>query len=161
MSIAEIAGLEINDEYVETEDFIQLVTFRVGEEEFAVEILDVHEIIRLMQITPVPNAERHIIGVLNLRGKVIPVVGMRRRFGLEDIASTTETRIIVMEVNQKVVGFLVDSVSEVLYMDTDKIAETPSLFTSVEQEYIQGIGKLEDRLIILLDFEELFAEAEE
>ncbi len=159
MSISAAPEININDiEYVESDDFVQLVTFKVGEEEFAVEILDVHEIIRVMQITPVPNAERHIIGVLNLRGKVIPVVGMRRRFNLPDINSTPETRIIVMEVNQKVVGFLVDSVSEVLYMDTNKIADTPSLFTNVEQDYIRGIGKLEDRLVILLDFDELFAE---
>lgn len=95
-------------------DLLQLVTFRIGEEEFGVDILAVQEIIRLMQITMVPRAPAFIEGVINLRGKVIPVINMRTRFSMAAVTHDSNTRIVVMEFGQKIVGFLVDGVSEVL-----------------------------------------------
>ena len=106
-------------------DLIQLVTFRIGEEEFGVDILAVQEIIRLMQITMVPRAPAFIEGVINLRGKVIPVINMRTRFGMPALEHDSNTRIVVMELEQKIVGFLVDGVSEVLRIPAGTVEDPP------------------------------------
>ncbi len=135
---------------------IQLVTFYLGEEEYAVDILIVNEIIRLMQITPVPNAPEFLEGVVNLRGKVIPVISLRKRFELEPIEHDSATRIIVMELQQKILGFMVDSVSEVLRMDERIIEEAPPIVSGgINGEYITGVARLEGRLLIILDLEKL------
>ncbi len=135
---------------------IQLVTFFLGEEEYAVDILTVNEIIRLMQITPVPNAPVFLEGVVNLRGKVIPVVALRKRFDLEDRECDNNTRIIVMEVQQKIIGFMVDSVSEVLRIDERIIEDTPPIVSGgINGEYIKGVARLEGRLLIILDLDKL------
>ena len=130
---------------------LQLVTFHIGEEEFGVDILAVQEIIRMMQITPVPRAPIYIDGVINLRGKVIPVVNMRSRFSLPVQEPTPQTRIVVMEFDQKIVGFLVDAVSEVLRIPASTVEEAPPVVAGIGSEYIRGVGKLGDRLLILLD----------
>ncbi len=149
---------DIGNVMANAENYIQVVTFKIGEEEFAVDILDVKEIIRMMQITPVPNSEHYIEGVLNLRGNVIPVVGLRKRFSFDDIAITSETRIIVMGFEQGVVGFLVDSVSEVLYLDRERISDPPAVVAGIGSDYIKGVAKMEEgRLLILLDLESLLA----
>lgn len=108
------ASAEHDRNSAEDANLLQLVTFRLGEEEFGVKILVVNEIIRLVQITQVPNAPAFIEGVINLRGKVLPVVGLRKRFHMPEMPLDSQSRIIVMELNQNVVGFLVDAVSEVL-----------------------------------------------
>lgn len=136
---------------------LQLVTFRIGDEEFGVDILAVQEIIRLMQITPVPRAPADIDGVINLRGKVIPVVNMRSRFSLPAQESTPQTRIVVMEFEQKIVGFLVDAVSEVLRIPVTTVEDPPPVVEGIGSEYIRGIGKLDERLLILLDLDSLMA----
>ena len=107
------------------DDLIQLVTFRIGEEEFGVDILAVQEIIRLMQITMVPRAPEFIEGVINLRGKVIPVINMRTRFNKPAHKPDSNTRIVVMELEQKIVGFLVDGVSEVLRIPESTVEDPP------------------------------------
>lgn len=137
------------------DDLIQLVTFRIGEEEFGVDILAVQEIIRLMQITMVPRAPEFIEGVINLRGKVIPVINMRRRFNKEQVTSDNSTRIVVMELGQKIVGFLVDGVSEVLRIPESTVEDPPPVVAGIGSEYIRGIGKLDNRLLILLDLDHL------
>lgn len=136
---------------------LQLVTFRIGEEEFGVDILAVQEIIRLMQITPVPRAPVDIAGVINLRGKVIPVVNMRSRFSLPTQESTPQTRIVVMEFEEKIVGFLVDAVSEVLRIPVTTVEDPPPVVAGIGSEYIRGVGKLDERLLILLDLNSLMA----
>ncbi len=137
------------------EDLIQLVTFRIGEEEFGVDILAVQEIIRLMQITMVPRAPGFIEGVINLRGKVIPVINMRTRFNKAQVAPDSSTRIVVMELGQKIVGFLVDGVSEVLRIPESTVEDPPPVVAGIGSEYIRGIGKLDNRLLILLDLDHL------
>lgn len=137
------------------DDLIQLVTFRIGEEEFGVDILAVQEIIRLMQITMVPRAPEFIEGVINLRGKVIPVINMRRRFNKEQVTADSSTRIVVMELDQKIVGFLVDGVSEVLRIPESTVEDPPPVVAGIGSEYIRGIGKLDNRLLILLDLHNL------
>ena len=134
---------------------LQLVTFSIDEEEFGVNILKVQEIIRIMEITRVPRSPEFVEGVVNLRGRVIPIVDLRRRFGLAAIAHDKDTRIIVIELNSLVVGFIVDAVSEVLRIPADTVEPTPPVAAGVDSEYISGVGKLQDRLLILLDLDKL------
>jgi purine-binding chemotaxis protein CheW len=143
------------DEIEKDQDLIQLVTFSIGEEEFGVNILQVQEIIRTMDITKVPRAPEFVEGVINLRGKVIPIVDMRSRFGLESKEHDKYTRIIVIEIEMIIVGFVVDSVSEVLRIPANSVQPPPPVVAGMESDYIDGVGKLEDRLLILLDLDSL------
>lgn len=140
-------------------DLLQLVSFHVGDEEFGLDILRVQEIIRIQPLTRVPNLPDYIDGVINLRGKVIPVIGLRKRLGLDKQNSDKRTRIVVVDVHGQVLGFVVDSVSEVLRIHTDTVEPTPKL-GKVDRDYISGVGKLDSRLLLLLDLEELMSEAE-
>ncbi|MDR2489553.1 MAG: chemotaxis protein CheW [Desulfovibrio sp.] len=138
-------------------ELLQLVTFSIGEEEFGVDILKVQEIIRTMEITRVPRAQAFVEGVINLRGKVIPIIDLRRRFGLDSKAHDKHTRIIVIEINNMIVGFVVDSVSEVLRIPAGTVEPPPPVVAGLESEYISGVGKLHDRLLILLDLDKLLS----
>ena len=139
---------------------LQLVSFQVGEEEYGVEILKVQEIIRQPDLTRVPNLAKFVEGVINLRGKVIPVIGLRRCFGLDGRSADKQSRIIVVEVNGATLGFVVDAVSEVLRVPRDTV-EPPPAVGQVEREYIWGIGKLDARLLLLLDLDRLMTHAEQ
>ena len=139
------------------DELLQLVTFSIGEEEFGVDILKVQEIIRTMEITKVPRAQDFVEGVINLRGKVIPIIDLRRRFGLSSKKHDKHTRIIVIEINNMIVGFVVDSVSEVLRIPAGTVEPPPPVVAGVESEYISGVGKLHDRLLILLDLDKLLS----
>lgn len=141
-------------------ELMQLVTFSIGEEEFGVDILKVQEIIRMMEITKVPRAPEFVEGVINLRGKVIPIIDLRRRFGLSSRGHDKHTRIIVIEINNMIVGFVVDSVSEVLRIPSSTVEPPPPVVSGLESEYISGVGKLEDRLLILLDLDRLLSHEE-
>lgn len=134
---------------------LQLVTFGIGEEEFGIDILKVQEIIRTMDITKVPNSPPHVEGVINLRGKVIPVIDLRRRFELEYRAHDNQTRIIVIDLHGTIIGFVVDAVSEVLRIPSTTVDPPPPLVSGIDSQYIKGVGKLEDRLLILLDLDQL------
>ncbi len=142
------------------EDILQLVTFHVGEEEFGVDILDVREINRMMEITRVPHAPEFVEGVINLRGQVIPVVDLRKRFGLAAAERDKSARIVVVELGDKVVGFLVDSVSEVLRVPRSMVEPPPPIVGGIDSEYIRGVVKLDDRLLILLDLHRLLSRGE-
>ena len=139
------------------DDLLQLVTFSIGSEEFGVDILKVIEIIRTMEITKVPKAPAFVEGVINLRGLVIPIIDLRRRFGLAEKAGDSDTRIIVIEINGMSVGFVVDSVSEVLRIPANSVVPAPPVVAGVDSDYISGVGKLEDRLLILLDLDKLLS----
>ncbi|AGW13488.1 MAG: chemotaxis protein CheW [Desulfovibrio sp.] len=141
-------------------ELLQLVTFSIGDEEFGVDILKVQEIIRTMEITKVPRAPEFVEGVINLRGKVIPILDLRRRFGLASREHDKHTRIIVIEINNMIVGFVVDSVSEVLRIPASTVEPPPPVVAGLESEYISGVGKLEDRLLILLDLDRLLSREE-
>lgn len=142
------------------DELLQLVTFSIGEEEFGVDILKVQEIIRTMEITKVPRAQDFVEGVINLRGKVIPIIDLRRRFGLASKPHDKHTRIIVIEINNMIVGFVVDSVSEVLRIPASTVEPPPPVVAGMESEYISGVGKLHDRLLILLDLDKLLSSAD-
>lgn len=141
-------------------ELLQLVTFAISEEEFGIEILRVQEIIRIMPITKVPNSPPAVEGVINLRGRVIPVIDLRKRFGLPARDYDNQTRIIVIEIHGMIIGFVVDGVSEVLRIKADTVEAPPAVVAGVESEYIKGVGKLDDRLLILLDLDKLFSREE-
>lgn len=138
---------------------LQLVSFSVANEEYGLDILRVQEIIRTQQLTRVPNLPEYVEGVINLRGKVIPVIALRRRLGLEPMDSDKNTRIVVVDVHGQTVGFIVDAVSEVLRISSDTVEPTPRI-GQVEREYIAGVGKLDSRLLLMLDLERLMNQAE-
>ena len=144
---------EITAKQAVSDELLQLVSFNIGEEEFGVDILKVQEINRMVEITRVPNAPEYVDGVINLRGKVIPVINLRRRFGLQRKEKDKNTRIIVVELSGKVLGFVVDAVSEVLRIPQSVTEPPPSIIGGIRAEYITAIGKLENRLLILLDLE--------
>lgn len=141
-------------------ELMQLVTFSIGEEEFGVDILKVQEINRMMDITKVPRAPFFVEGVINLRGKVIPIIDLRKRFKLTARPHDKNTRIIVIEINNMIVGFVVDSVSEVLRIPSSTVEPPPPVVAGLESEYLSGVGKLEDRLLILLDLNRLLSNEE-
>ena len=147
----------MSQEISREDGLLQLVTFHIGEEEFGVDILAVQEIIRMMQITPVPRAPVYIDGVINLRGKVIPIIDLRRRFGLAPRGHDKNTRIIVIEINNIIVGFVVDAVSEVLRIPASTVEPPPPVVAGVESDYVSGVGKLQDRLLIMLDLDRLLS----
>ncbi len=138
-------------------DILQLASFRLGNEEFAVDILKIQEINRLVEITRVPKAPIFVEGVINLRGKVIPVIDLRKKFGLSNEARDDETRIVVMDIRKRIVGLIVDSVSEVLRAPASSVEPPPPMLGGVDSEYIKGVCKLEDRLLILLDVNKLLS----
>lgn len=137
----------------ELDEILQLVSFKIENEEFGVDILKVQEINRMLQITRVPNTPDFIEGVINLRGRVIPVIDLRVKFNMPRKEHDKQTRIIVVELEDKTVGFLVDEVNEVLRIPKSITEAPPELVSNVNSEFITAVGKLEDRLIILLDLE--------
>ncbi len=143
----------------EAGELLQLVSFILGNEEFGVDILHVQEINRMMLITKVPNAPGYVEGVINLRGRVIPVIDLRLKLGMEKKEPDKNTRIVVVEVREKIVGFIVDAVKEVIRIPEEITEEPPDIVTGLNSEYIKAVGKLEDRLLILIDLKKiLFAE---
>lgn len=143
-----------------TNSISQLVSFVVGNEEFGVNILKVQEIIRSVSITRVPKSPDYVAGVINLRGKIVPVIDLRKRFSLLPKEADKDTRIIVVELDGKVVGFLVDKVKEVLRVENEIIEPPPDLTTDINTHYITGVAKLPDRLLILLDLDRVLTASE-
>ncbi len=142
------------------EDILQLVSFRVGDEEFGVDILQVHEINRMSDITRVPKAPDFVEGVINLRGKIIPIIDLRKRFGMPTVERDKNTRIIVVDINGQTIGFIVDSVSEVIRLPKENIDDAPDLVTGIDAEYIRGVGKMDNKLLILLDLDKILSKQE-
>jgi purine-binding chemotaxis protein CheW len=133
----------------------QFLTFRLAEEEYAIDILRVQEIKGYSTITPIPNAPAYIRGVMNLRGTVIPVLDLRTKFGMAAEAYSKFTVIIVVTVGTKVIGLVVDAVSDVLNFSAGEIAPPPELEMSIDQTFITGLAKAGDRLIAVLDMDRL------
>jgi purine-binding chemotaxis protein CheW len=141
-------------------DTSQVVSFKLGSEAYGVDIAQVQEINRMVSITHVPRAPQFMEGVINLRGQLIPIIDLRARFGMPRAEHTKNTRIVVTEIGTKRVGMVVDSVSEVLRLPVDQIEEAPDMISGVDTEYIRGVGKIEDRLIILLDLAKIITGSE-
>lgn len=142
-------------------ELIQLVSFNLDREEYGVYVLKVREIIRMSNVTRVPNTPYYVEGVINLRGKVIPIISLRKKFSLAEKESDKQTRIIVMDVDGELMGFIVDSVSEVIRVSAGEIQPPPSVVNGgVEQEYLSGVINRADRLLVLLDLERVFSQSE-
>jgi purine-binding chemotaxis protein CheW len=134
---------------------LQVVGFRIGNETYGVRIAAVREIVRVPEITAVPSAPAIIEGVINLRGKIIPVMDLRKRFGQVYTVSDKKNRILVVEIENKLVGLIVNAASEVLKIPPDDIEPPGSVFAEGEAGYVTGVGKLKGRLIIMLDIAKL------
>ncbi|MBF0464919.1 MAG: chemotaxis protein CheW [Nitrospirae bacterium] len=145
--------------FTATEDILQLVTFTLGTEEYAVDILKVQEINRMTSITMVPNAPPFVEGVINLRGKVIPVVNLRKKFGIPGMEDSENAKIMIVDLKGVTMGLIVDAVSEVLRVPANIVEPTPPMATDISTEFIYGIAKLNDRLIIMLDLDKMIDSA--
>jgi len=139
---------------------LQVVGFRIGRETFGLPISIVREIVRVPEITSVPNAPDYIEGVINLRGRIIPVVDLRKRFGDKSFERDKKNRIVVVELQSRAVGLIVHSASEVLRIRPSEIDEPHNVFKEGELNYITGIGKLNGRLVILLDLNKILERGE-
>jgi purine-binding chemotaxis protein CheW len=139
---------------------LHLVGFRVGRETFGVQIDLVHEIVRVPEITAVPDAPDYIEGVINLRGKIVSVIDLRKRFGEKQITSDRKNRVMVVEVDKKRVGLIVDSASEVLKLPPSDVDHAPNVFEEGDLNYVTGVGKLKGRLIILIDLTKILQRGE-
>ncbi len=142
------------------QDEQQLVVFDLSTEAYGVDIGAVREIIRMQDITKVPRTPEFVEGVINLRGKVIPVVDLRKRFGLPAEDESKENRIVVVDIGAQDIGVIVDAVTEVLRIATESVEPPASVITTADSEYLLGIAKLNSRLIILLDLEQVLTEGE-
>jgi purine-binding chemotaxis protein CheW len=142
-------------------ELIQLVSFNLDQEEYGVDVLKVREIIRMPTVTRVPNTPHYVDGVINLRGKVIPIISMRKKFGLLEVDNDKQTRIMVMDVDGELMGFIVDAVSEVIRISGSEIQPSPAVVASgIDQECIAGVINQTDRLLVLLDLEKMFSQDE-
>ncbi|PKK90962.1 MAG: chemotaxis protein CheW [Candidatus Wallbacteria bacterium HGW-Wallbacteria-1] len=142
-------------------DTVQFVGFRLGREEFGINIIQVQEIIRLQEITRIPGSPDFVRGIINLRGRVIPVVDLKSRFGVsDDEEQGLSPRIIITEVSGRRFGIIVDHVSEVIKILPDRIECAPDLTLSIDSTYIMGVAKLDERLLILVDLEKMFSPEE-
>lgn len=143
------------------EAVLQLATFQLGDEEYAVNVAQVQEIVRLTAITAVPRSPAFVEGVINLRGRIVPVIDLAKRFALPPRERTKATRIIITEVGGRTIGMLVDAVTEVLRLAESAIEPAPEiLMEDARADVITGIGKLEGRLLIMLDLPRLFSRDE-
>ncbi|MGH9524818.1 MAG: chemotaxis protein CheW [Terriglobales bacterium] len=135
---------------------LQIVGFRIGKEMFGVSIALVHEIVRVPEVTAVPEAPEYVEGVINLRGRIVPVVDLRKRFAEQHITSDRKNRILVTEVDKRTVGVIVDATSEVLKLKAEQVEPPPTdLIQAGETTYITGIARVKDRLIILVDLKKI------
>ena len=139
---------------------LHIVGFRVGREMFGVPISLVHEIVRLPEITGVPDSPDYIEGVIYLRGMIISIVDLRKRFGEREIIASKKNRILVAEVDGKMLGLIVDSANEVMKLPASEVEPPPSIFEEGELNYVTGVGKANGRLIILIDLSRILQKGE-
>lgn len=145
---------DVNDEV------LQWVTYRLGEETYGINVMQVQEVLRYTEIAPVPGAPDYVLGIINLRGNVVTVIDTRTRFGLPPTDITDNTRIVIIESDEQVVGILVDSVAEVVYLRTSEIDSAPNVGTEESAKFIQGVSNRDGQLLILVDLNKLLSDEE-
>lgn len=139
---------------------IQWVTFRLGDEMYGINVMQVQEVLRLTEIAPVPGAPGYVIGIINLRGNVVTVIDLRNRFGLSSKEPDDASRIVIIEAEDQVIGILVDSVAEVVELRSSDIETAPNVGNDESSRYIQGVSSRGNHLLILLDLNKLFSDEE-
>ncbi|MFH1415195.1 MAG: chemotaxis protein CheW [Elusimicrobiota bacterium] len=150
----------MNEEGKTKEAFEQFVVTRLDKEEYGIPIMYVESLIRMQEITRVPDMPDFIEGVINLRGRIIPILDLRKKFRFKEKGHDERTRIVVVIVEDQSLGLVVDAVSEVLRMSSEDIDELPPTISHVGTEYLSGVGKLENRLVIILNVEKILSELE-
>lgn len=138
----------------------QWVTFRLENETYGINVMQVQEVLRYSEIAPVPGAPEYVLGIINLRGNVVTVIDTRLRFGLETAETSDHTRIVIIESDSQVIGILVDAVAEVVYLRQSEIETTPSVGNDENAKFIQGVCHKNDELLILVDLEKLMTDEE-
>ncbi|WP_088331513.1 chemotaxis protein CheW [Lacimicrobium sp. SS2-24] len=144
----------------DADEVLQWVTFKLGEETYGINVMQVQEVLRYSEIAPVPGAPDYVLGIINLRGNVVTVIDTRSRFGLETNEVTDNSRIVIIESEQQVVGILVDSVAEVVYLKSSEIDSAPNVGTEESAKFIQGVCNREGQLLILVDLNKLLTDEE-
>lgn len=139
---------------------LQWVTFRLDNETYGINVMQVQEVLRHTEIAPVPGAPSYVLGIINLRGNVVTVIDTRQRFGLTPAPITDNTRIVIIEADKQVVGILVDSVAEVVYLRQSEIETAPNVGTDESAKFIQGVCNKNNELLILVDLEKMMTEDE-
>jgi|TARA_R110002124_G_scaffold90781_3_gene231319 purine-binding chemotaxis protein CheW len=139
---------------------LQYVTFRLDDETYGIDVMQIQEVLRYTEIAPVPGAPDYVLGIINLRGNVVTVIDTRRRFGLADAEVTDATRIVVMESSNQVMGILVDSVAEVVYLKASEIETAPNVGNEESAKFIQGVCNKNGELIILVEFDKMLSDHE-
>ncbi len=145
------------NENLKLEGKSQLVVFQLGEEEYAVDITQSKEIIKISKITNVPNTPDYVRGVINLRGQIVPVVDLRKRFNIP--GESKKEKIITVEVKESLIGLVVDAVNEVFWFDMEELETAPEVEGGIKQEYVKGILKRDGRLLVLIDLNKLLFES--
>ncbi len=151
---------DLEDEEID-EGTTNLVTFRLGSGEYAIDIMQAKEIIKMEKITLIPNAPYFVEGVINLRGNIIPIIDLKKRFNLEESEGDKNTGIIIAKIEDVDMGIMIDSVSKVVSMPNSDIQPPPSMLQGIGQRYIKGVGKMEDKLLVVLDLDKLFTNEED
>ncbi|KAB2825350.1 chemotaxis protein CheW [Aliivibrio sp. S4TY2] len=157
--MSQVNEVEIRKDQV-NDEVLQWVTFQLEEETYGINVMQVREVLRHTEIAPVPGAPDYVLGIINLRGNVVTVIDTRSRFGLMQGEITDNTRIIVIESERQVIGILVDSVAEVVYLRSSEIDTTPSVGTEESAKFIQGVSNRDGKLLILVDLNKLLSEDE-
>ena len=142
------------------DQILQWVTFRLEEETYGINVMQVQEVLRYTEIAPVPGAPDYVLGIINLRGNVVTVIDTRTRFGLANQDVSDQSRIVIIEAEQQVIGILVDSVAEVVYLRTSEIDSAPNVGTEESAKFIQGVSNRDGELLILVDLNKLLSDDE-
>jgi len=142
------------------DEVLQWVTYKLGEETYGINVMQVQEVLRHTEIAPVPGAPDYVLGIINLRGNVVTVIDTRSRFGLPSSDISDNTRIVIIESDQQVVGILVDSVAEVVYLRSSEIDSAPNVGTEESAKFIQGVSNRDGQLLILVDLNKLLNDEE-
>ena len=145
---------------VKEDPVLQWVTFRLGNETYGINVMQVQEVLRYTDIAPVPGAPIYVLGIINLRGNVVTVIDTCQRFGLPPIEVTDNTRIVIIEADQQVIGILVDSVAEVVYLRSSEIESAPNVGNDESAKFIQGVANRNGELLILVDLNKLLSDNE-
>ena len=149
-----------NSNSTDNDEILQWVTYRLGEETYGINVMQVQEVLRYTEIAPVPGAPDYVLGIINLRGNVVTVIDTRARFGLPPAEMTDNTRIVIIESDEQVVGILVDSVDEVVYLRSSEIDSAPNVGTEESAKFIQGVSNRDGELLILVDLNKLLSDEE-